>query len=77
MPHKHPAVQIGYGSLHTLLNFVQNRIFFKKKYQVPDQCTKIVHTQCKLVHAQCKIVRTQSVCTQYLGTGAKFRPYKI
>ena len=33
------------------LNFVQNRIFErKKKYQVPDQCTKIVHTQCKLVH---------------------------
>jgi hypothetical protein len=42
------------------LNFVQNRIFEeKKRYQVPDQCTKIVHTQCKLVHTQCKIVHTQ------------------
>jgi hypothetical protein len=41
-------------------NSVQNRIFGgKKRYQVPDQCTKIVHTQCKLVHTQCKIVHTQ------------------
>ena len=51
------------------LNFVQNRIFEeKKRYQVQDQCTKIVHTQCKLVHTQCKIVHTQSVCTQYRFT---------
>jgi hypothetical protein len=47
------------------LNFVQNRIFGGKRYQVPDQCTKIVHTHCKLAHTQCKIVHTQSVCTQY------------
>jgi hypothetical protein len=42
-------------------NFVQNRIFGrrKKRYQVPYQCTKIVHTQRKLVHTQCKIVHTQ------------------
>ena len=42
------------------LNSVQNRIFWGgKRYQVPDQCTKIVHTQYKLVHTQCKIVHTQ------------------
>jgi hypothetical protein len=42
------------------LNFVQNRIFSGGMYQVPDQCTKIVHTQCKLVHTQCKIVYKQN-----------------
>ena len=63
MPHKHPAVQIGTGSLHDLLNFGQNRIKKKKKYQVPDQCTEIVHTQSKLVHTLRKIVHTQSVYT--------------
>ena len=43
-----------------LSNFVQNGIFEGgEKYQVLDQCTKIVHTQRKLVHTQCKIVHTQ------------------
>jgi hypothetical protein len=42
------------------LNFVQNRIFGRKKrYQVLDQCTKIVHTKCEFVHTQRKIVHTQ------------------
>jgi hypothetical protein len=32
---------------------------FESWLYVPDQCTKIVHTQCKPVHTQCKIVYTQ------------------
>jgi hypothetical protein len=43
-----------------LSNFVQNGIFEGgEKYQVLDQCTKIVHTQRKLGHTPCKIVHTQ------------------
>ena len=72
MQHEHPAAQKRTGSLHALLNFVQNRIFEgKKRYQVPDLCTEIVHTQCKLVHTQCKIVHTQKYLP-YLGR-KKFR----